>query len=320
MAAAKGKKCPPPGSPAWVMTFADLMSLLMVFFVLLFSFSEVDKQKYKQMSGSMREAFGVQRTLKVKEMPKGISLIAREFSPGRPDKTVLNDIRQFTTRDSLRNLDLSGKGAGQGGQSAGQPRSGGRRRVQGMNDSAQEGRKGDGRGEDEREAIAEREQDRKMILEALREEIEDGMVELDIQDRRLILRIKERSSFPSGSADLMEPFKPVLMKMGKAIGSTKGMVAVSGHTDDRPISTSRFRSNWELASSRAVTVLHELILTSGLPPERFQVQGYADTRPVDDNAVAAGRARNRRVEVTLIYGEERETAGSIDELGDVEPD
>ena len=94
------------GLPAWVMTFADLMSLLMCFFVLLLSFSEMDVSKYKEMAGSMKNAFGVQRDVKVKEPPKGINVIAREFSPGLPEPTVMNVIRQMTTNDLRVNLDL----------------------------------------------------------------------------------------------------------------------------------------------------------------------------------------------------------------------
>ena len=94
------------GAPAWVMTFADLMSLLMCFFVLLLSFSEMDVSKYKEMAGSMKNAFGVQRDIKVKEPPKGINVIAREFSPGRPEPTTMNVIRQMTTNDLRINLDL----------------------------------------------------------------------------------------------------------------------------------------------------------------------------------------------------------------------
>lgn len=315
MAAGKGKKCPPEGSPAWVMTFADLMSLLMVFFVLLFSFSELDKQKYKQMSGSMKEAFGVQREISVKESPKGISIIAREFRPGRPQPTAIREIHQFTTQDSLQNLDISGKGSGKGGRGRGDSQHVSKKFNRRDASNTGKGRLSSKQKKRDQEIVQERERDRKVILDALSEELENGMIELEVQNRRLILRIKEKSSFPSGKADLMDQFRPVLMKMGEAISVTKGMIAVSGHTDNRPISTSRYRSNWELASSRAVTVLHELMLTSGLPDGRFQVQGYADTRPVDDNATAPGRARNRRVEVTLIYGEDRETSESFDVLG-----
>jgi len=103
---AKAAKARCKTAPAWVMTFADLMSLLMCFFVLLLSFSEMDVSKYKEMAGSMKMAFGVQRDIKVREPPKGINVIAREFSPGRPEPTQLNVIRQMTTNDLRINLDL----------------------------------------------------------------------------------------------------------------------------------------------------------------------------------------------------------------------
>ncbi|MGL4640985.1 MAG: flagellar motor protein MotB, partial [Shewanella sp.] len=76
--------CPPPGAPLWLATFADLMSLLMCFFVLLLSFSEMDVLKFKQIAGSMKYAFGVQNKVEVKDIPKGTSVIALEFRPGRP--------------------------------------------------------------------------------------------------------------------------------------------------------------------------------------------------------------------------------------------
>ncbi len=94
------------GAPPWVMTFADLMSLLMCFFVLLLSFSEMDVSKYKELAGSLKDAFGVQREIRTREPPKGINIIAREFSPGRPEPTSLNVIRQMTTDDFRVNLDL----------------------------------------------------------------------------------------------------------------------------------------------------------------------------------------------------------------------
>jgi chemotaxis protein MotB len=80
------EECPPCKQKIapWVMTFADLMSLLMCFFVLLLSFSEMDALKFKRLAGSMNEAFGVQNILNVTDVPKGTSIIAKEFSPGRP--------------------------------------------------------------------------------------------------------------------------------------------------------------------------------------------------------------------------------------------
>ena len=87
------------------MTFADLMTLLMCFFVLLLSFSEMDVAKFKQLSGSMKEAFGVQSEIEVRTIPKGTSVVAQEFSPGKPEPTAINQIRQFTIDSNRNTLD-----------------------------------------------------------------------------------------------------------------------------------------------------------------------------------------------------------------------
>jgi chemotaxis protein MotB len=88
------------GLPEWLATFADLMSLLMCFFVLLLSFSEMDILKYKQVAGSMSDAFGVQRDIEADEIPKGTSIIAQEYSPGKPEPTIMDVIKQQTSDDS----------------------------------------------------------------------------------------------------------------------------------------------------------------------------------------------------------------------------
>ena len=85
------------GIPAWVVTFADLMSLLMCFFVLLLSFSEIDAQKFKQIAGELSKAFGVQREVPVLEVPMGTSPIFDKFSPAPPEPTVVNEVKQTTT-------------------------------------------------------------------------------------------------------------------------------------------------------------------------------------------------------------------------------
>src|SRR5690606_6007421 len=90
------KPIPKLGLPPWLATFADSMALLMCFFVLLLSFSEMDAMKFKRLAGSLAQAFGVQAELKVDEIPKGTSIIAQEFSPGRPDPTPINEIYQRT--------------------------------------------------------------------------------------------------------------------------------------------------------------------------------------------------------------------------------
>ena len=99
-------KCPPPGLPAWMGTFADLMSLLMCFFVLLLSFSEMDVLKFKQIAGSMKFAFGVQNKIEVKDIPKGTSIIAQEFRPGKPEPTPIEVIQQQTMEMTQQMLEF----------------------------------------------------------------------------------------------------------------------------------------------------------------------------------------------------------------------
>lgn len=328
------KKQQPAGLPPWVMTFADLMSLLMCFFVLLLSFSEMDVMKYKQIAGSMREAFGVQRELHVKESPRGVNIIAQEFSAGRPNPTPFNVIQQQTTDDLQRFLDTGGRQARPGEE--GKPPKG--RLKAGEDGLRNETRAQDGLTEQDRDAkAAGAPDDRPMMLSnedalraraeqareqrlqesaarirvALDAEIRDGAVDVETEARRIVIRIRERASFPSGAADLREDFRPILNRVGEILKETEGRIIVSGHTDDVPIATRRFRSNWELSAGRAVSVVHDLIDVSRIPSERFAIEGLAETRPVAPNDSIENRARNRRVEIRLLQGEDLEAKDTL---------
>ena len=101
-------KCPPTGAPAWMATFADMATLLMAFFVLILSFAEFNVPKFKQISGSLKEAFGVQKVVPVVEQPKGTTIIALEFSPN-PTPSISTTLRQDTTELQKPELDLQTK-------------------------------------------------------------------------------------------------------------------------------------------------------------------------------------------------------------------
>ncbi len=334
------KKQQSAGAPAWVMTFADLMSLLMCFFVLLLSFSEMDVAKYKQIAGSMKMAFGVQRKHEVKEAPKGINVIAQEFSAGRPDPTPLNVMEQMTTETMKMFLDTgdkrrksgdggkksSGDAPGSDANSANADQSGGANK--GKDDSKDGGKPGDSaddqlvmmpkedalralKAKEAEERQQRLEQTAKRIRSALRWEIKDGAVDVETEEQKIVIRVREKASFPSGNANLREGFRPILQRVGKILKETEGHIMVSGHTDNVPIYTDRFRSNWELSSSRAVSVVHELIDAAGIPSSRFAIEGLADTRPIVPNSSAENRAKNRRVEIKLIQGDDLEAAGQL---------
>ncbi|MFT5133614.1 MAG: chemotaxis protein MotB [Gammaproteobacteria bacterium] len=311
------KKAEASGAPAWVMTFADLMSLLMCFFVLLLSFSDMDLSKYKQVAGSMKNAFGVQREIKTMDMPKGTSVIAQEFSPGRPSPTPLNVIRQNSIDDTKQTLEFTDVTT---------------KKEEGDDDES--GEDGDGAIDQPIQRPTEAEQlnqlkelgldeellenysqaldtdsktaeDAQKLLQALESEVRKGLIEIVTEGQKILVRIREKGSFPSGSASFRVDFLPVIIKLRGELKSIEGQLRIAGHTDNVPINTARFRSNWELSASRSVTVAHELLKNDELDRKRIVVEGHGDSHPLAPNDSAANRASNRRVELTIVQGEDQ---------------
>ena len=283
------------------MTFADLMSLLMCFFVLLLSFSEMDVLKFKRLAGSMHQAFGVQQKVRANDPPKGTSIIAQEFSPGRPEPTPLNEIWQKTTDLSKNSLDVACQDMG----------------------SSNSGESGDAQKmiivDKVQDLVGETEQDAIDLATALSKEIAAGVLEVETAGREITVRVKEHGSFESGSAALSSNFKPVLRIIQDTLRDIEGDVQVQGHTDDRPIATAAFPSNWALSAARAVSVAHGLFGDGALDEDRFAVAGYADTQPLVSNTTAAGRARNRRVEIVIHQGLGEDTQRELEVLRAEDP-
>lgn len=271
-------------SAGWLATFADLMSLLMCFFVLLLSFAEMDAAKFKRLAGSMKSAFGVQPEQVVVAVPRGTSVIAQEFSPRKPEETPIPQIMQKTEDNQRESLEVKTQdtGTSNDGES-------GSEQAQVVVDS-------------HHDLIGETEQEAMEIATALHREIQEGKVEVESVGRQIIVRLKEQGTFDSVSADLKPEFKPVLEIIHKTLAETEGTYRIEGHTDDRPIHTARFRSNRDLSSARAVSVVHALFDDEKLHQKHFVVSGLADTRPLDGNDTSEGRARNRRVEVVIDQG------------------
>jgi len=234
------------GGAGWIMTFADLMSLLMCFFVLLLSFSEMDLQKYKQVAGSMDV------------IPKGTSLVTDKYSPGKPDpNTLVNEIRQQTTDETLENLEV------------------------------------------EKAALAEQAENLEALLkDLLKEEIQEGMLDLVQINNNVYIRIREKDSFPSGSVVLTDKFTEVLEKLTQPLSASKGRLIIGGHTDSVPISTAAYQSNWVLSAGRAASVIHAMLDFGLSKSSRIEMRAFADTKPVVvENS--SNRARNRRIEINI---------------------
>ena len=261
------------GLPAWLATFADLMSLLMCFFVLLLSFAEIDAVRFKKMAESMKDAFGVQREIPANEIVMGTSVIKQEFSPSTvQEPSPIDEIRQQTTDIEQQNLKV--------------------------NDAVMDAVA--------RKIQQEVEEQAEQLKEKLKKEIEEGLVTVETEERKIIIRIQEKGSFPSGSASLDHGFEGVMKRISDAVAQAPGRVVVAGHTDNIPISTRRFRSNWELSSARAVSVAHALMKNPAIDPARVVIEGHADTAPLAPNDTPENRALNRRVELIIERGEDRE--------------
>jgi len=296
-----------PGLPPWMATFADLMSLLMCFFVLLLSFSEMDVQKYKQVAGAMADAFGVQNQVPAQDIPMGTSIIAQEFSSGRPQPTPENVVQQQTVETTRMSL--------QAGQAD---------RGDDQDSPVSEEVEAEAARQlliEKLEALREQtEDDVNKLEEVLEDEIQDDLIDIESGFRSITIRIRERGSFGSGSASLNADFVPVMAELRSILGEVTGRLAVEGHTDDRPISTPEFPSNWHLSAQRALSVAHELLRDATISDDRMMIVGYADTRPFEPNDTAEGRSRNRRVEIVIHQSLDEETSEELRQLQGVDDD
>ena len=126
------------------------------------------------------------------------------------------------------------------------------------------------------------------------------MVEVDWTVREIVIRIRERGTFLSGDDKINNVFAVLLKKIGDALKAVEGDVIVSGHTDNIPINTARFPSNWELSAARAAAVVHHLVSKENISPDRLQIRAHADTKPLFTNYTEESRAKNRRVEISIL--------------------
>ncbi len=281
-------ECPkcPEGLPPWLATFADLMSLLMCFFVLLLSFAEMDVLKYKQVAGAMKHAFGVQRDVAATEIPKGTSVIAKKYSPGKPTEvTVLEIMRENSTDDTKVNLDFSD--------------------TDQKTDSSENGESMSAANA-EAIAAAQAQQMAKEEADELRVElasaIGDGLLEVESFSDRVLIRIREKGSFSSGRAVIRKDFEPILKLIADVLNARDGHFVISGHTDDIPIETPRFPSNWDLSAARAASVVLNFIQKGDVDPERMEIRAFSDNEPLVPNDSWQNRAQNRRVEISVLHG------------------
>lgn len=260
----------PRGVPAWIVTFGDLMSLLLCFFVLLWSFAEMDSQKFRAIASSLQASLGTAGGPATEEGGAPVSSgLIEEALPLEIIDPMQYEAQQESTPDDLTPTDLDTIDLDTAEQL--------------LNEKIQQ----------QSEIVAQQ------LVDALQHEIVQGKIELEVNGKRITLRIRESGSFASGQATIREDFLPVLASIADQLAKTEGQITVAGHTDDVIIETERFPSNWSLSAARAVSVADELLKSPGIPDQRMKISGHADTQPVVPNDGEENRARNRRVEIIL---------------------
>ena len=280
-------------------TFADLMSLLMCFFVLLLSFSEMDVLKFKQIAGSMKFAFGVQNKIEVKDIPKGTSVIAMEFRPGRPEPTPIDTIQQQTIEVTQQMLEFQ---AGNEDSAGGRQKQRGEQRGGAAQQTATEQSASSQQTQSEETSQEQVNERMKKVTQQLEKEIIDGAIEMESLGQQITIRIRENGSFSAGSAFLQPQFKPIIRKIGSILADMPGDIEISGHSDSQQISNELYRSNWDLSAQRAVAVAEELRRAPGFDENRMSVVGKAATVPLVEGDDAQAASRNRRVEISINQG------------------
>ncbi|MDA8162439.1 MAG: OmpA family protein [Desulfobacteraceae bacterium] len=213
------------GTPIWVLSFSDMMTLLLGFFILLLSFSSMDLARYKEISGSLKRTFGAQKE--------------KEPARGRPV--------QHGNADKLRTDFVMGK-----------------------------------------------------IKSILGPGLAKSGLEAEVVKDKVILRMKDDITFDLGQARIKDDIKPLLAKVRQVIESVPDDVRIIGYTDDLPIKSPVYHSNWDLSAARAASVADFLLESKTIAENRFSVIGYGETRPVFPNDSPEHRAKNRRVEIVFV--------------------
>lgn len=269
---------------AWVIPYADMLTLLMALFLVMFAVGRVDAEKFEAVSESLRANFG------------GTGQIA-PFGAG---PGILDGPGIGGSGIGGSGIDAVRTGAAVAGVSA----TGGSHAVtaSGPPSDAELALAM------QREAYATAEAayaDLAEVRELVQEHADAGglghAVDFRVESRGLVVTIvTDQVLFADGRADVQETGIEVLDIVTAALRDTENLIAVEGHTDARPISTARFPSNWELSTARATSVLRHLVDRSGFDPARISAAGYADTRPIATNATPEGKAKNRRVEIVVL--------------------
>lgn len=265
--AKKKQEEPKKGSPAWMATFSDLMNLLLCFFVLLFSMSTVNAEKFEMVVASFQQSFSV--------LPAGGTSVGE----GQLVSSGTSMLEQFDVF-----LDNSTGSAGE-------------------NDNDKKAPEEQEQTEEfiEQQKIAESEKMAEQIEQAIQAAAMQNLVETEYNGEYVKLTLNGALLFDSGDATVKEEARPIIEKLAAIIDSYPDKeIDVEGHTDNVPITgSSKYENNNVLSMYRALDVADIIREYSTVPAEHIKSSGRGEYVPIADNSTPEGRARNRRVEIKI---------------------
>lgn len=235
-----------------MVSYADFITLLFAFFVVMYSISSVNEGKYKTLSDSLGDAFSnkEQQRHELDAIPIGALPTAIEPIPLENPSTAEVEKRRELSEEILK----------------------------------------------ERRQLSEVSDQFEQVLTPF---INDKLVSVKKHDYWIELEMNSEMLFLSGEAELSKKAIPVLKRIAEVIKPLPNMINIEGHTDNIPIDNLKFRSNWDLSSARATSVVHEFV-KEGINPPRLSAIGYGEFHPIGDNKIEAGRFMNRRVVLVLM--------------------
>ena len=254
-----------PGAPAWQSTFADLMNLLLCFFVLLFSMSTVDAQKFEMIAASFSETFSI-FDAGATAIGDGV-LISNGVSQ-------LNELEQY--------INSTGKTAESDSE------------VNEMDEFEAMAAQMEAAKMAASEELAEK------VQEAVSESSMDKDIDITFTSQYVQLTLKGSILFDSGKSELKQEAMPIIQKVGAILERyAESTIEIEGHTDNVPINTAKYKSNDVLSSYRALSMFEYLVQNTSLDPSKLKHSGRGEYMPVADNSTPEGRAKNRRIEIKI---------------------
>ncbi len=247
----KKKDSAETGSPAWMTTYGDMVTLLLTFFILLFTFSSIDVKRFQEVMSAVQHSF----------MGRTGILMGSVGIEGEDGESLDSSSSQMSAEELAMAL-----------------------------------------GEKEMtilEMMAQLEETYEEVKSFLQKSGLEDDVQLRLEERGIVLELPERILFDTGQAVIKRDFYPILDLLADLISGVPNQIIVEGHTDNIPIRTFLYPSNWELSVARAVSVARYLVEVHNLSPRRFVATGYGEFHPLDTNDTPEGRARNRRVSIVL---------------------